>query len=61
MQRKVCMGELKYIVMDGCMLNKSSTMISENRLQREKKDSSSIQWCQKSDLTYRKTEKKFTN
>ena len=31
------MGELKYIVMDGCMsLNKSSTVISENSKERNR-------------------------
>ena len=37
--KKSMNGSVKvYIVMDGCMLlNKNSTMISENRLQREKK------------------------
>ena len=53
------MGELKYIVMDGCMLLNKSSTISENAgLQREKKTSSSIQWCP--DLNCRKTEE-FTN
>ena len=31
------MGEVKYIVMDGCiLLNKSSTMISENSKERNR-------------------------
>ena len=53
MQRKVLMGELKYIVMDGCMLlNKSSTLSVKTA-----KTSSSIHWCQNFDLNCRKTEK----
>ena len=55
MQRKVWMGELKYIVTDGCMLLNKSSTISVNCKERKR------QWCQNSDLNCRKTEKEFTN
>ena len=58
MQRKVLMGVLKYIVMDGCMLlNKSSTLSVKTQCKERKTSSSSIQWCQNFDLNCRKTEK----
>ena len=50
------MGVLKYIVMDGCMSLNESFTFSE-KLQREKQTSSSVQWCQNSDLNCRKTGK----
>ena len=47
------MGEVKYIVMDGCMLlNKSSTVISENSKERNRQ---AVIFS--GDLTCRKTEK----
>jgi len=61
MQRKLYdwMGELKYIVIDGCMLlNWSSSTISDNCKERTEKTSSSVKWCrQNSDFNCRKTEK----
>ena len=36
MQRKVLMGELKYIVMDGCMLLNKSSTLSVKTAKREK-------------------------
>ena len=50
-------GELKYIVMDGWIKLVPLTRSDYLKLQREKRTSSSIQWCQNSDLNGRKTEK----